>query len=522
MKQLTTIFALGIVGLMIIIYFDNRETVSVATTHVAAATVQFVQILLWSLLVIIVAAACIVAYVVIDKRRDVRLRQIDGSFALMEYKRGNVTVVVDPNKMIAGAGAYHPEVGWRELEPAAGWDKASMMSAAVQMTRTAQAIAPGDSAVSSLDTYRPPTIPAAAVNPRANATMLRAEMSPPPPTIEAPRLPAPPIEAQELIRDDQPTKLALGQDVESGAAAFWTLPHHPHIRIHGSTQSGKTALARFLVTQAIRQGYEVVIYDRRRGKDWGIFDGKAQLIDVRNTSTFIRHMQNEVRRYEERDALLGQNNASNLEVLARKTGQSYRRRLIVVEELGVQYINARESSREEYNALAGAMARLTSEAGATGIHGMYIDQMPSMWEKRIRYNCAGVIFHLPDHGGKVAGYQMAHELPQYHCWFDDRIIRTGFMEESQINATLSGVRSFGEEIGVDEPVFDANEPNERTNEPTNPMSAAEIKDAIFAHLERKPDATQSEIRAALGSSKSWTNTCWHEWHNRPIDEDEAE
>lgn len=512
MRELAITIGGAIAAAILIVVLANLDAINAGLIVIGNIIATWLQVMLYTILLIICIAAGIAGYVVISKQRDQRLRQIDGAFSLIEYKRNGVTVIVDPNKMISGSGAYHPEIGWRELEPAGGWDRAATMSAAVQLTRTAQAIAPGDSAIKQLGTYRPPTIPQSAVNPRATRAMLRAEMQPPPVEIEVPKLPAPAIPAQQLISDTQPTRLALGQDVESGAASFWTLPHHPHVRIHGSTQSGKTALARFLVAQAIKQGYEVVIYDRRRGKDWGIFANHAELVDVRSTSTFIRHMQNEVRRYEERDALLGQNNAPNLEVLAKKTGQSYRRRLIVIEELGVQFLDARDAGKDAYGTLSSAMARLTSEAGATGIHGMYIDQMPSEWPKRIRYNCAAIVFHLPDHGGKVAGYIGAPDLPMYHCWFDDSIIKTGYMDEEQINSVIgSANRSFGDEIGGNSAIFDTEPPNaERTN--AEPMDPAQVRAAIFAHLDANPESTQAEIRTALGSSKAWTNQCWHEWH----------
>ena len=71
-------------------------------------------------------------------------------------------------------------------------------------------------------------------------------------------------------------EVAIGEG-EDGQVVHVDLRTFPFLRIHGATQSGKTALAELLVAQAIHHGYEVDIYDNRQGKDWGVFAGSFQI-----------------------------------------------------------------------------------------------------------------------------------------------------------------------------------------------------------------------------------------------------
>jgi hypothetical protein len=426
----------------------------------------------------------------------------------MERKVGNATVIFDPNKMPSTAGVFSSVVGYQDLLPAIGEGSALALALAVQTTRSIQALAPGDDAVRKMHTYKPPAVPTSLASPRVTPAQIRAEMEPPP-NIEAPRLPAPVIAPQQLIEGSQQTRFAIGQYVDTGDPAFVDLLDHSHLRFHGSTGSGKTTLARLIVTQFLLGGGDVTVLDRRRFKDWGIFRGHAHLVDARNPNVFIRHLEQHVKLYEERDALLGQNNTPTLEALAAKIGKAPVRTALVIEELGVQLIEADAMGPDVYGAVVDNLARLASEGGAAGVHLFCLDQMPGDWHKRVRYNLSPMIFHLPDHGGKVVGYPRAYELPQYHCWFDGRIIRASYMDEGEIVDALS-VRTV--DIGKNEPFFEAERRTFGAND-VDPLNPAEVKAAIFAHLERNPDASQAEIRAKLGSSKAWTNACWHDWHN---------
>jgi hypothetical protein len=57
----------------------------------------------------------------------------------------------------------------------------------------------------------------------------------------------------------------------------------PHLRVHGKSQGrGKTNLIQTLAAGAVRTGARLVVLDRRRFKDWGAFDGRADLVDTRD------------------------------------------------------------------------------------------------------------------------------------------------------------------------------------------------------------------------------------------------
>lgn len=428
-------------------------------------------------------------------------RPVDGSFPLREYRiPGGGRVLVDPNKLVSSAGVFHPQHGWVEMEPTAGWQIQRQIALAVQTTRHLEAMTPGDDAhikTGGVHTGR------TGIANAATAKWLEGNYRPQDVRIigQDPALPAPapaparpPIQPQQMIDQTQPTQLVIGQARESGELAQWNLELHPFARLHGATQSGKTSLGRFLVAQAIRNGFEVVIYDRRRGKDWGIFARHAQVIDVRDPSALADALAAEVRRYGDRDAELGRHNAPNLSALAAKTGQAYRRRLIVIEELGTQHMNARAAGQEVYRQFIGNLRRLTAEAGATGIHGLYIDQIPDAWDKAVRYNASGAIcFHLPDHGGQVAGYHMAHTLEPYHCHFDGAIIRAGHLSEEKIARVIEGVR-----MPDTPPVQEVNTP---TNTPANTPAAntpgGEWDEMAAAFFSANPNASQRALTRAM-------------------------
>lgn len=68
---------------------------------------------------------------------------------------------------------------------------------------------------------------------------------------------------------------------------------HPHLRLHGETQKGKTALARLLTLWALLRNWRVVILDRRKFKDWHPFQGYAELCDASQPTALIDQLPTE-------------------------------------------------------------------------------------------------------------------------------------------------------------------------------------------------------------------------------------
>lgn len=399
--------------------------------------IQALIVLFWILVAGLIVGAGVVLYTYWQRERTKLFRLIDGAFPLQKTERG----YFDPNKMIS-AWAVIDGYGVTEVEPSAGWDIQRQIALEVQRTRHLSAMFPGDAAQEKTGgAIEAPKTSAATTKlltgPSEKAPVAREPLALPAPVVVPPvvqRLPAP-----ALIDDQQQTQLVIGRNKDDQLVR-WDLELFPFARLHGATQSGKTSLARFLVAQAIKHGYEVLICDRRRGKDWGIFSQHAQLVDARDPEVLTATLAAEVQRYGERDAELGRNGAPNLAALMAQTGKAYARRLIVIEELGTQHMNAKAAGKELYTRFIGNLRKLTAEAGATGIHGLYIDQIPDAWDKAVRYNASGaIVFHLPDYGGQVAGYQMAHQLATYECHFNGHIVQSGYMGEDKIRKVIGGV-----------------------------------------------------------------------------------
>ena len=494
-------------GLLIGLALGIPTFVYLALDAVLAA-LKVVGILLGS---VGLAALGFVGWMKWRREQDRRDRPLDGSFALRTFRlAGGGTLLVDPGKMVSSAGVFHPQYGWQEIEPTGGWQIQQAIALAVQTTRHLQALTPGDDA--QIRTHGAISMGKAGIANTATAKWLDGNyrpkdvrmigQDPTPPSAPA-VISRPQIQPQQMIAQAQPTQLVIGQDSTSGEIAQVNLELYPFIRLHGSTQSGKTSLGRFLVAQAIRHGFEVVIYDRRRGKDWGLFSQHAQIVDARDPSLLADALAAEVQRYGDRDAELGRNNAPNLSALVAKTGQAYRRRLIVIEELGTQHVNAKDAGREVYRHFLGNLRKLTAEAGATGIHGLYIDQIPDAWDQGVRYNASGAIcFRLPDHGGQVAGYQEAHKLATYHCHFDGQIVRAGYLTDSQIAQTIGNVTP-GVRGGYTPPVQEVNtSTNTPTNTPDTNTDNAQWEELAARFFEANPDASQRALTRAMSGMDS--------------------
>jgi hypothetical protein len=496
------------------------------------AILDALRVVLYALGFALAGGGAFVAVVYWRREDHRRYRVIDGSLPMQRHRVEGVEIVVDPNKVPGAAYVVGPGIGYREIESVVGPQVQLLIDQYVQHTRSLAAISPGDDAlVRTRGMIAQPRLPASVTKMMPKPPKL--DDTPPPPTVlpqpEPARLPASPQQLVDAAGGPQPTRLAIGEDPVSGEIIAWNLELHPFARVHGATQSGKTSLARLIVAQAIRHGFEVVILDRRRGKDWGIFRNHAELVDARDSAVLVAALEEECIRYADRDALLGKHSAPNLAALAAATGQSYRRRLLVIEELGTQTLNAQAAGQKVFRPFIGNLRRLTAEAGATGIHGLYIDQIPDQWDKAVRYNASGaIVFHLPDHGGQVAGYQMAHKLEPYHCHYDGAIVRAGHLTDDQLRRTIAAapapVRSAPPppSTGGEHP---ANTPN--TNTPANtpdPSDNARIAaqfcadnpeagvNALARHLARL-DNRPDEWRNFQGAA----SPLWHRYNPRGND-----
>ena len=436
---------------------------------------QAAVIFFWIFIAMLIVAFIFI--VVLYRQREINQqnRPVDGSRALIirrlkkdtQLANGDIVpagteLIFNPDNMIGVGAMIHP-AGIVEITPAAGWAAQTDIRKLIETTHSLQAVTPGDNAIirtkGMIDQPKlPSSITKVLPQPAITKVLPQPAITAAPGPVVAPVAPIP---TQQMIASPNPqtTKLAIGESIDANEIVHIDLRTYPYLRLHGQTQSGKTALALLLVTQALRHGYEVDIYDTRGGKDWGIFDGYANIIDARQPNALIDGLRAEMLRCQQRDTALGAHGAANLHDLAAATGQAYPRRLFVIEEMGNQTLTMKDEGKETYRAFVKTLRKITTEAGATGIHGLYIDQVPTVWDTTVRYNAAMVCFFLPDHGGKVAGYPGALNLAQYHCYFEGKIVRAGHLTDDQIRQTLGHVRRPG--VGVSTGV------NTPTNTPTN-------------------------------------------------------
>lgn len=488
------------------------------------------QILFWWVLGAATVGGLYVAWLKWQSNRNQYLRSVDGQFPLHPVKlKDGRTVLVDPNKMISAAGIIDAD-GWAEVTPAAGWEHQTSVAKAVQNTRALAAVTPGDNAmIRTHGAIAQPRLPANVMKvlegreERPAAPVVVAHAGAPAGMSAIQAAPHVPISGQEMIAstNPQPTRLSIGEDATTNKLVQVDLATYPFLKLHGASGAGKTNLARLLVAQAIRRGYEVDIYDVRQFKDWGLFGNHARLIDSRDPRVLVAGLQEEVARYKERDAELSRHGVPDLAGLTAATGKAYRRRLVVIEEMGTQTLNARDEGKDVFGAYIRALRGVTVNARATGIHGIYLDQVPAEWDSTVRYNTTMICFYLPDHGGRVAGYPAACNLPQYHAYFEGKIVRTGFLSDGELSQLIAAAPVRKTEViqgrsGVNMP---ANTPmNTPTNTPMNiptntpmntpmntpgktaaPSSPSEWEVFARAFFVSYPDASQRALTRAMAA-----------------------
>lgn len=488
-----------------------------------AAILAALTIVFWWALGIGTGTILFVGVAYWQREQDSRLRFVDGQAPLQWVKlSGGRRVLVDINSTVGGIIDIDPVHGVIERVPSAGWELQQQHNAIVQTTRSLAAIIPGDAAqVRTHGAIAAPKLGEAVTKMLTKVQPVVPQSVPAivPPIVVPPVVQRLPVTGQQMIASPQKTRLAIGEIVGTDEIAYWDVLRNPFVRTHGTTGEGKTELAKLFVAQAIKYEWEVTVLDTRQFKDWGIFRNHATVIDARDPTIALAAIQREVARYEQRDNVLGQHQAADIAELQRITGKAYKRRLLVVEEVQSHHINAEFAGGKAYRqAFWMALHKLTKDARATGIHGLYIDQIPSDWAKGVRYNSASICFHLPDYGGRVAGYIDANKLEKYHCHYDGKIIKAGYLTESQILATIGNApakRVFSgqndTQKGTEQPVRSP----ERTNEQPKEPELTDIQRQVAEYIVTNPDGGVRPMARALGIAPSYASVLREEYLKRP-------
>lgn len=459
--------------------------------------------LLGVVLVGIVGGLVLVGWMYWQKNRLLSLRQKDGAFPLQRVKlHGGATLYYDPNHSMSPATIIHPQHGLIEVAPQAGWDRQLAVRLAVERTRQLEAMYPGDDARTNRHgaTSDVPRLPSWKVfdNEPKRLQPSPVEIDVTPTMVES--VPTP-YSVRDGLMQNTRTKYVLGQ-TERAEIVRWDVTESPHIRVHGKSQgAGKTNLIRCVAASALRVGCHVVICDRRRFKDWSEFDGKAELIDVRDPRRFVAVAQNLAAIYQERDRLLGEAGAPNIA----KLPDPPQRIVVVVAEFGA--LCAQAAADGLLDDMLHPLTMVLREAGAAGVHVVIEDQVVDQrWPRGISTNAEPVTGYLPQNYGAAGGYYDAHKLPSYTFHYGGTVFKSFDMRHEMAEA-LRNVRAAGVVVGevvgvarsgvskdVSPGVFSSVSPEVGTPHLDAGNTANKWDDFILAHMERHAELWQTPPR----------------------------
>lgn len=465
----------------------------------------YLAVLLGIALVALAVGAGLAGWLVWRKGRLASLRQRDGAFPIQRVKlRDGAVLYYDPNQSVGPATIVHPQYGLIEVAPQAGWDVQLAVRLAVERTRQLQAMYPGDDARMNRHGAR-------SAVPRASAAQFRDQ--------KPARLPAPP-EPVTIDVDPEPkpapvrlwaaadglnmgtrTKLPMGQTAGADLV-HWNLVESPHIRVHGKSQgAGKTNLIRTVAAGALRVGHHVIVCDRRRFKDWSEFDGKAELIDVRDPRRFAEVAEQLAVIYRERDGELGRHGAPNISRLPAPP----QRIVVVVAEFGA--LCAQADADGVLDDVLHPLTMVLREAGAAGVHVVIEDQVVDRrWPRGISTNAEPVTGYLPQNYGAAGGYYDAHKLPAYTFHFGGAVFTSWDMRPvvGGVLANVPAARSIVPGVGggvsssvsgaVFPEVFPAVSPEVDPPPPGVGNSANKWDEFILAYMEKHPELWQQPPR----------------------------
>lgn len=242
---------------------------------------------------------------------------------------------------------------------------------------------------------------------------------------EPARLPAPELTGAEAVEQSTPASIVMGQ-TDSGDLVRWNMTQTPHLRFHGMTQgSGKTNAIQTVAAGALATGAHVVICDRVQFKDWGDFDGRAELVDTTDPQRLADACARLYNIYLGRTEQL---RAAGVRNIAQHGGMQ--RIVVVISEFGAQMASARNDSigrQVEY-----PLTQLARLAASTGIHLVAEDQVVKGWPRELAGNLVPVIGRMPAHAGQACGYQGrgggTDTFRSYTFWYEGALFQTPHME----------------------------------------------------------------------------------------------
>lgn len=409
--------------LLLLLYAYDPAFIRAALTFLGA----WLMMLLYVILVAIVGALLVLAWLVYRKQQLAGNRPVDGAYPLIKMRtRDGRQLVINPSHMVGAAAVIDPRTGqYTEVEHPAGWGVVADVRQAVERSNTVRAMFPGDQARTNRygAMSQMPRVPNfKQMNDRTNVSRETSRPQLPPP-VDQPRPVAPPITLPDAIRQSTPDRWIIGQSPETGALATLNLRQSVHTGIIGATGTGKTASLGYLVAaHAVRSGYHVVILDPKGGADWRPWQGVAEWHESDRT-TFADQVRAVEAEHERRFDAARRAEAAN--VMALPTPP--RPILVVIEEYGDLIAQMRQAKASDATKVDDMLDRLLRLSRMTDIHLLMIDQYPEHWSNQVLAGTkAKAVFQLgPNQGAKVQEYQ-ANQLPdvgryllkgkQYDAW----------------------------------------------------------------------------------------------------------
>lgn len=177
--------------------------------------------------------------------------------------------------------------------------------------------------------------------------------------------------------------IALGQDVDTGELAAWELSRGPHLRVLGSTGSGKSVMAQSIVAQMILNKMDVIILDIERA-DFEWAGGHAQLIDTNDPNIFFEALSEIWALYHRRMDVIKANHSGtqakygnlNPDVKMNRVG-------ILIDEFTAQMMNA-----SDIPGVPDLLDEIAARVRKGGMHILLADQrsMADVMTGRLRNN----------------------------------------------------------------------------------------------------------------------------------------
>ena len=442
LKYLSIAAFLLLVGLF---YYDNSAYISKSFQRFVDGFFTLLLILIWAGGIGGAVILGLVVYDRVQKWRNERNRQRDGSYALQTKKEKDGTVhVLNPAHMMGSTSTYIPGKGWIEAEPAGGFTAEQRLIVRVEAQRTAhlQAIAPGDEVLK----LAPMLGKAAAAgsekilkalggggggkdDPYGTQKALTGSVGDDADMDEAFVV----MTGPEAVMQATPNDFILGQ-AENGMLCRVDLHNSQHMGIMGAPGCGKTVSTAYSAGLSVFNfGGKLVILDGKGGIDWKPWSRVAEHHTMTG-DTLADQMHYIHQEYERRMAMVAKYGVQHMSLLEHPEFPPI---YVIVEEYGA---NASDMNKKDATFCDGIIDQMTKKGRVTDIHFIIIDQEPKVWSPMLMMATKAKILYKvgPNQGNSVGDYH-AQNLPDVGVFRYRQVQYNAWLMETEAEAMLKQV-----------------------------------------------------------------------------------